>query len=667
MKKFFLVLAILIVGFNGTLIYKEHTEKKAIKIVKNEESKSTDENIKLNRLGGAMLKRDEIESRYKWDLTDIYPNWESWNRDVEKMKKLMIEIPEYKGRISKNPKAFIGLIQKEEELSRLTDRIYLYPYLMKDLNSKDNEASEKLQEIESLYNQYQVTTAWITPEILTIPKEEMIIWIDENREILEPHRFTLMELYRLQSHVLDEKSEKLLSYFSQFNGSVNDIYSELSTSDIKWNKVKLLDKDNKESDEEVSVTNGLYSKVVSTDRNQVNRKKVFEALYNSFNDNRNTYAAIYRGIVQRGVASSRSKNYSSTLERALEPNNIPTAVYETLIASTKENTAPLHRYIEMRRKYLNVPEYHYYDNSINIVDYDKEFPYEEAKTMVIESVKPLGEEYTGKLEKALGDGWLDVYETENKRSGAYSINIYDVHPYMLLNYNKTMDAVYTLAHELGHTLHSLYSSENQPYATSNYTIFVAEVASTFNERLLLDNMLSKTDESKERIALIEQAIGNIVGTYYIQTMFADYEYQVHKLVEEGKPVTPDILDNIMVTLMREYFGEGITIDELQKVIWARIPHFYNSPYYVYQYATSFAASAELYDKVTNKNYTDEERAGAREKYLTLLKSGGNDHPMAQLQKAGADLSNPQSFKAVSDEFNRLLDLLEEELAKEEKI
>ncbi|MGL4980572.1 MAG: oligoendopeptidase F [Fusobacteriaceae bacterium] len=609
-----------------------------------------------------MLKRDEIKSKYKWDLTDIYSDWKSWENDVEKMKKLMAEIPSYKGEISKDPKKFMELLKKDEELSRVTDKVYLYPYLMKDLNSKDSQASEKLQEIEAIYTQFQIVTSWITPEILIIPKETMVAWIDENKE-LEPHRFSLMELYRLQAHVLDEKSEKLLSYYSQFNGAVNDIYSELSTSDIKWNKVKLLDKDGNESEEEIQVTNGVYSKIVSTDRNQENRKRVFEALYNSFKDNRNTYGAIYRGIVQRGVASAKSKNFNSTLDRALEPKNIPTDVYETLIKSTRENTDALHRYIDIRKKNLGLREYHYYDNSINIVDYDREFSYDEAKDMVLESVKPLGKEYTEKLSKAISDGWLDVYETENKRSGAYSINIYDVHPYMLLNYNKTMDAVYTLAHELGHTLHSLYSSENQPYASSSYTIFVAEVASTFNERLLLDNMLSKTSDSKERIALIEQALGNIVGTYYVQTMFADYEYQVHKMIESGKPVTPDILDGVMVELMKVYFGDGITIDELQKMIWARIPHFYNSPYYVYQYATSFAASAQLYSAVTDKKYSDEERASAKERYLTLLKSGGNDHPMNQLKKAGADLSNPESFKAIAVEFHRLLDLLEEELKK----
>ncbi|MGL5573583.1 MAG: M3 family metallopeptidase, partial [Cetobacterium sp.] len=309
-------------------------------------------------------------------------------------------------------------------------------------------------------------------------------------------------------------------------------------------------------------------------------------------------------------------------------------------------------------------DYHYYDNSVNIVDYNKEFTYEEAKNTVLESVKPLGEDYYNGLNTALSEGWLDVYETPNKRSGAYSLNIYDVHPYMLLNYNGTMDAVFTLAHELGHTMHSMLSTKNQPYPISSYTIFVAEVASTFNERLLLDNMLRNTTDPKEKIALIEQAIGGIVGTYYIQSLFADYEYQAHQIVENGGAITPEVLNNIMENLFKDYFGTELTMDELQKIIWARIPHFYNSPYYVYQYATSFASSANLYDRITNTKYTPQEREKAKNEYLTLLKSGGNDHPMNQLKKAGVDLSKKDAFNAVATEFNRLLDLLEEELKKE---
>ena len=485
----------------------------------------------------------------------------------------------------------------------------------------------------------------------------MITWINDN-PTLEPNRFPLMEIYRLQEHVLSADKEKLLSYFGQYLGVPSDIYSELSTSDIKWNDVELSD------GSKTTVTNGVYSKVISTNRNQEDRKKVFEALYNSFNINKNTYASIYKSILQRDFATAQSRNYKSSLEKALNPKNIPLDVYTSLIESTKENTAPLKRYIALRKKALNLSDYHYYDNSINIVDYNKEFTYEEAKNTVLESVKPLGKDYYNGLNTALSEGWLDVYETPNKRSGAYSLNIYDVHPYMLLNYNGTMDAVFTLAHELGHTMHSMLSTKNQPYPISSYTIFVAEVASTFNERLLLDNMLKNTTDPKEKIALIEQAIGGIVGTYYIQSLFADYEYQAHQIVENGGAITPEVLNNIMENLFKDYFGTELTMDELQKIIWARIPHFYNSPYYVYQYATSFASSANLYDRITNAKYTPQEREQAKNEYLTLLKSGGNDHPMNQLKKAGVDLSKKDAFNAVATEFNRLLDLLEEELKKE---
>ncbi|MCX3066351.1 MAG: oligoendopeptidase F [Cetobacterium sp.] len=605
-----------------------------------------------------MLKnRDEIAQQYKWDLNDIYPNWNQWEVDLVKLKELMAEIPKYQGEISKNPKTFVEFINLEEKISRLLDKIYLYPYLQRDLDSTNEVASVKLQEIESIYANYSISSSWITPEILTIPKETMVMWINEN-PTLEPNRFPLMEIYRLQEHVLSADKEKLLSYFGQYLGVPSDIYSELSTSDIKWNDVELSD------GSKTTVTNGVYSKVISTNRNQEDRKKVFEALYNSFNINKNTYASIYKSILQRDFATAQSRNYKSSLEKALNPKNIPLDVYTSLIESTKENTAPLKRYIALRKKALNLSDYHYYDNSVNIVDYNKEFTYEEAKNTVLESVKPLGEDYYNGLNTALSEGWLDVYETPNKRSGAYSLNIYDVHPYMLLNYNGTMDAVFTLAHELGHTMHSMLSTKNQPYPISSYTIFVAEVASTFNERLLLDNMLRNTTDPKEKIALIEQAIGGIVGTYYIQSLFADYEYQAHQIVENGGAITPEVLNNIMENLFKDYFGTELTMDELQKIIWARIPHFYNSPYYVYQYATSFASSANLYDRITNTKYTPQEREKAKNEYLTLLKSGGNDHPMNQLKKAGVDLSKKDAFNAVATEFNRLLDLLEEELKKE---
>ena len=599
--------------------------------------------------------RNEIDKKYKWNTEDIYKDWNEWQKDVEKMKELMKEIPQYENKIENSREEFVKLIHLEEKLSRILEKVYLYPYMLKDLDSTDQLVSQKLQEIEFLYAQFSVATSWISPKILEIPKETLEKWIDENDEIKD-HKFNLMELYRLKAHVLDKDKEKLLSHFSQYMGAVNDIYDELSTSDIKWNEIVL------STGEKVLVTNGMYSKILDGNKNQDDRRKAFEALYSSYDINKNTYSAIYKGILQRDAAGTKAKNYNSTVEKALEPNNIPVKVYENLINSAKENSGPLKKYVEFRKNQLGLDSYHYYDNQIKLVDYTREFSYEEAKEIVLKSVEPLGEDYTKNLEKAIGEGWLDVYETPNKRSGAYSLNIYDVHPYMLLNYNGTMDAVFTLAHELGHTLHSMYSTKYQPYATNDYTIFVAEVASTFNERLLLDYMLKNTTDHKEKIALIEEAIGNIMGTYYIQALFAAYEYEAHKLAEEGNPITPDVLSEIMTKLFAEYFGDSLVMDELQKIIWARIPHFFNSPYYVYQYATSFAASSRLYEKVTNEKYSPEEREEARKKYIELLKSGGNNYPIEQLKLAGVNLEEKENFEAVAHEMTRLIGLLEKELS-----
>ena len=645
---------LIIIGFIAALagLYFTNEKREKKEVVKNEIIKPLEKESKV-------LKRSEIDNKYKWNMNDFYSDWSEWDRELEELKAMMKEIPQYKGKIKEDSKKFIELIQLEEKMGRLLDKLYVYVYMLKDLDSKDETSSVKLQEIQSVYTEYSVSAAWITPEILEIPKATMEKWIEGNPE-LEDQRFGLMEIYRLQGHVLDEGKEKLLSYYGQYMGAPHDIYAELSISDMKWNEVKLSD------GYEGPVTNGVYSKVLATNRNQEDRKKAFEALYGAFNNNKNTYGAIYRALLQRDVASAKGRNYSSSLEKALEPKNVPTEVYTTLLKSAIDNNAPLQRYVNLRKKALGLKEYHYYDNSINIVEYDKTFDYDVAKEMVYNSVAPLGEDYSKKMNTAISEGWIDVFETENKRSGAYSIGVYDVHPYMLLNYQSTLDDVFTLAHELGHTLHTMLSNENQPYATHNYTIFVAEVASTFNERLLLDYMIKNSNDPIEKIALIEQALGNIVGTFYIQTLFANYEYQAHKLIEEGKAVTPDVLSGIMDNLFKEYFGDTITMDELQKIIWARIPHFFNSPYYVYQYATSFASSANLYDRITNEKYSVEERESAKEAYLMLLKSGGNDHPMSQLKKAGVDLEKEESFHAVAVEFDRLLDILEEELNKLEK-
>jgi len=601
-----------------------------------------------------ILDRKSIDDKYKWKLEDIYENWENWDKDVLELKKDLNKIQDFQDKIKNSKEEFIKLIKLKEKIDRRLEKLYIYAFMWKDLNSLDQFVSKKLQEIEFVYSEYGVLSAWITPIIIEIPKDTMDSWIESDDKLKE-NKFMLNEIYRLKKHVLDIDKEKLLSYFTQYMGATNSIYNELSTSDIKWNKIKL------SSGEEVEITNGMYSKILGENRNQTDRKTAFEALYKAYETNKNTYASIYKSQLQRDVAFIKAKNYTTTLEQALEPDNISIKVYENLIESAKENSEPLKKYIGLRKKALNLQEYHYYDNQIKIADYKKEFSYDEAKKIVLNSVKPLGEEYYKNLEKAISDGWLDVFETPNKRSGAYSINIYDVHPYMLLNYNGTMDSVFTLAHELGHTLHSMYSTTNQPYATNDYTIFVAEVASTFNEKLLLKYMLEKTTDKKERIALIEEAIGNIMGTYYLQALFANYEYEAYKIIEKGEAITPDVLDNLMEKLFKEYFGEELIMDDLQKIIWSRIPHFFNSPYYVYQYATSFSASSKLFELVTDEKYSKEERVLACSKYLKLLSSGGNNYPVEQLKIAGVNLEEKINFKAVSQEMDNLIKLLEKEI------
>lgn len=596
-----------------------------------------------------MKDRKKLDSKYIWNLNDIYNSWDKWEKDLEKLGKDIDKIFSYKGKIKNNSKKFLELQEEIEKVERKLNKLYLYPYMMKDLDSTDEMASIKMQKVEAIYMNFSIKSSWIEPEILEIPKETVKKWIEKYPKLKEKE-FSLMELFRLKEHLLDEKSEKLLSCYSQYMGASSDIYSELSISDIKWNEIKL------SSGEKVTVTNGIYSKILSTSRNQKDRKKAFEALYKSYNENKNTYAAIYKSILQKNVATALARNFETAYEIGLKNDNIPKEVFLSLIDSASKNTKPLKRYINLRKEALKLKKYHYYDNNINIVEYDKKFTYEEAKKIVLNSVKPLGKNYCKKMEKALSEGWLDVFETKNKRSGAYSLNIYDVHPFMLLNYQETLDDVFTLAHELGHTLHSILSNENQPYSTSDYTIFVAEVASTFNERLLLDYMLENSKDPVEKIALLEQSLSNIMGTFYIQVLFANYEYEAHKMMSEGNAITADTLSEIMKKLFKKYFGNSVTIDELQTIIWSRIPHFYNSPFYVYQYATSFAASAKLYNNL--KNNSD-----GQEKYLNLLKSGGNNYPMEQLKIAGANLEKKESFDSVAKEFDRLLDIFEEELKK----
>ena len=598
------------------------------------------------------MERKDIPKEYKWNLGDIYENYEKWNEDLAKMEKIQEELVEYKGKFDNEDK-LLEFLKKQEESEKIAYKLYRYPQLARDLDSSDKKATENMQEIQFLFAKMGTELSWVNPELIE-NRENIEKWIQKKE--FSDYRFGLENLFRLQSHVLDEDKSKLLSYYSSYFSAPRSIYSEITVTDVEWPLVTL------NNGEEIQATAANYSKVVSTNRNQEDRKLIFENYYGVFEKRKNTIAVIYNSILQKNVANSKAYNYKSFLASALEDNNIPEDIYLNLINTAKENTAPLKRYIKLRKEILGLSEYHNYDGSINLVKFDKEYEYDDAKKIVLNSIVPLGKDYTKKMEKAISQGWLDVFETQGKRSGAYSAGVYGVHPYMLLNYNKTLDSVFTLAHELGHTLHTLYSQENQPFSTSDYTIFVAEVASTFNERLLLDYMLEKTQDPTEKIALLEQEIRNITGTFYFQALLADYEYQAHKLAETGQPITADVLSKITEDLFKAYYGDEIERDELLSIFWARVPHFFNSPFYVYQYATCFASSAILYDKMI-KNEDENTRIEALKKYIELLSSGGNDFPMNQLKKAGVDLSKKSTIEAVSKQLDSLLDKLEAEIKK----
>lgn len=604
------------------------------------------------------MKREEISQEYKWNLKDIYESYAAWNEDLEKVKKIKEELVLYRGTFG-NREKFLGFFKKQEDMEKIAYKLYRYPQLARDLDSSDTEAAENLQKIQFLFAEAATDLSWVNPEIVE-NRGSIEKWLEDNKNSGKndffDYRFGLKNLFRLQSHVLDEEKSRLLSYFSQYFSAPRTIYSEITVTDVEWPEVEL------SGGEKVQATAANYSKVLTKNRNQKDRAKMFESYYGVYKRRENTIGAIYNSILQRNIAKTKAYSYSSFLSSALEGNNIPEEIYLNLINTVKENTEPLKRYVRLRKKILGLEKYHNYDGSVNLIELDKEYEYDEAKRIVLESVFPLGKEYMEKMEKAVSEGWIDVYETKGKRSGAYSAGVYGAHPYMLLNYNRTLDSVFTLAHELGHTLHTLYSNENQPFSMSDYTIFVAEVASTFNERLLLDYMLEKADDTRERIALLEQEIRNITGTFYSQALFADYEYQAHKLAEEGHPVTAGTLSGIMEDLFRTYYGDEIEKEELLYIIWSRIPHFFNSPFYVYQYATCFASSAILYSRVV-KEKDEGARKKALESYIALLSSGGNDFPMEQLRKAGVDLSQKSTIEAVSEQLESLLDRLEEEIGK----
>ena len=602
----------------------------------------------------ATQNRAEIPAEYRWDFTPIYANWEAWETAMKDLDGKIDAFVRLKGSLKKGPAAVLTAYKAFDDIGMLQYKVYGYTSLQRDVDTRNQDISGKFQRVTALFAKLGTATSWFTPELLTIPQATMDKWI-AGTPALKQYRFTIVDNYRQQKHVLDEKGEKLLSYAANFNNTPTSTFQELSTSDIKFPRVTLSD------GKEITLSPGTYQSVLESNRNQPERAKAFEAFLKTYAATSNTYAAIYNGVMQRGWFTAQARNFSSTLDAALDGNAVPPAVVTTLVDTVRNGTAPLQRYVKLRKKLLGLDSYHLYDGFIPIYQTEKTYTYQDSRDQVLASVAPLGADYVAKYHKFMAGKQVDVYENEGKRSGAYVGGIYGVGPYMLLNHNDSQDAMFTLAHEGGHAMHTVLAFESQPYVTADYTIFVAEVASTTNERFLLNRLLEATTDPKERFLLLQHAVDSIVRTFYTQVLFADFELQAHKLVEQGKPITADVLNGIYLKLLKDYYGDALTVDDLYKYTWSRISHFYNSPYYVYQYATCFASSAKLFKDMTTGSATS--RAAATERYLTLLKSGGNDHPMKQLQKAGVDLSKRETVQAMVNQMDELVTQMETEAAK----
>jgi oligoendopeptidase F len=596
-----------------------------------------------------LRERAAIDDRFKWNLAHIFESWEAWQASYSALESKIAQYAALQGTLSTGADELLAALKLADDIGQLTYKVWYFASLRYDEDQRDNQINAKRQQVQILFAKASQAMAWFNPELLAIPLPTVQQWLGANRE-LAVYRFVIEDLYRQQEHVLDEKGEHLLSLASRLSTTPNDAYAALSTADVKHPTIEL------SSGEHVTLTYGQYRAILSTNRTQADRARAFAAFHAVFEANVNTYASLYNAVLQRDWFHAQARGYASTLEAALHGNNIPPSVVENLITTTKAGTEPLRRYHRLRKRVLGLDSYHSYDTAIPLVDIDRKYPYDDVLEWLPASVAPLGAEYQRQLRDVLFGDWIDVYENPGKRSGAYSAPVYGVHPYMLLNYNDTLDAVFTLAHEMGHSMHTLLSNAHQPFVYSNYEIFVAEVPSTLSEALFLDYMLEHAADDRERIVLLQHAIDGIASTFYTQVMFADYELQAHRLVEDGKPITADALADIYFGLLKAYHGDAMDYDELSRVTWARIPHFYSTPYYVYQYATCFASSAEVMQQLSSQ--TDGGRAAAVERYLTLLKSGGSDHPMALLKRAGVDLSRPETVRAVVDQLDRLVTHLE---------
>lgn len=590
-------------------------------------------------------KRSDVPAEYKWRLEDMYPTDNDWEADVQKVKQLTEKIAAMKGSLATSGKQLLAVLTLQDELLKTLDQVYVYARMRRDEDNANSKYQGLTDRATSLSTQVYGSISYIQPEILAIPTEDLQTWIKEV-EGLEHYRILLEEITRFKPHTLSAEEEALLANMSELASSPSKIFGMLNNADMKFPMIT------DENGEEVELTKGRYTQFMESKDRRV-RKEAFEALYSTYGKFRNTIAASLTSAIKGDVFNARTRKYPSALYAALFADNVELSVYDNLIATIHEHLPLMHRYIALRKKLLGVDELHMYDLYVPIVpETDMKIPYDQAVSTIKEALHPLGEEYGRILDEGFSNGWIDVHENEGKTSGAYSWGAYTSHPFVLMNYQDNVNNMFTLAHEMGHALHSYYSNHAQPYTYADYKIFVAEVASTLNEALLMNHLLETTTDKKQRMYLINHYLEQFHGTVFRQTMFAEFEKIVHAKEEQGEPLTAESLSTIYRELNVSYHGPDMVVDSEVDLEWARIPHFYRG-FYVYKYATGFSAATSLSKQIV------EEGQPAVDRYLQFLKGGSSDYPLNLLKGAGVDMTSPTPIAEALSVFKELLEELEQ--------
>ena len=584
--------------------------------------------------------RSEIEEKYKWDLTPIYKDVDSWYEDYDLVSKEIEKVLNFKGNIVKSAKNLLDYIEFSMNLERKLYKLYYYAHLNFDSDTTNNEYQKMNGKIENLLAEYNRLDSFANPEMMKIDYNQIKEFYKEEPRLQE-YEFLLEQLYRYKDHILNTEAESIISSFVNINSTPEQVFEALTDSDLRFGKVK------NDKGEDVELTESNYSSFIESTNRDV-RKEAFEMLLKTYSNYKNTIANTFAGNVEVLTTMAKLKKYSSSLEASLFDDNISTEVYNNLIDTVSHNLDVLYKYFDLKKEVLGLDEFHLYDQYNSLVpDCSKNYTFEEAKDLVLKALAVLGEDYVANLNKAFDERWIDVYNNKGKRTGAYSSGFYDTNPYVLLNFNGKFGDVSTLAHELGHSMHTYYSCHNNPYQYSSYKIFVAEVASTVNELLLKYYILNHTDDVNEKKYIINEMMNNFKSTIYRQTMFAEFERDMHALKEKGEVLTSQLLSDKYYELNKKYFGPNVVVDDVIRYEWERIPHFYYD-FYVYKYAIGLSCACYIADGILNN------KPNALENYKKFLSSGGSDYPANELKIAGIDVNKSEVVESAIKMFDNLI-------------